>query len=353
MGRTLCYVRSGVHYPPEATFMSEEKCEASLGCRSDGRTYGTGIQINKVGEIIMKKWMTMLVVGMLTVGLVACGGEDASQPEHEQEPEPEEEHQDAVAAEDHINDPEVVNIFEKAIEAAKEINNAEVKLESEQLVEIPSQSMSLNMDMDFELRMSMDPYAIHQKGVVKGADPMDEDAEVEVEVYITDDAFYIYDTEFEQWLKTNEMEFVGTAVDAIEQSDTVQQLERIEQYAEEFEIEETDSEYIFTFIADGEKFHDLYQDILRKELLQDPSFQITEDESDILKNMDINQLDYEVVVDKETLYTTAINMNMDISFEIEGEELFQTQRMKATYSNINDIEPIEVPQDVIDSAVEL
>jgi hypothetical protein len=46
-------------------------------------------------------------------------------------------------------------------------------------------------------------------------------------------------------------------------------------------------------------------------------------------------------------------MNMDMVMDVEGETLNMKQDMTADYGGINTLDPIEVPQEVIDAAQEM
>ena len=78
-----------------------------------------------------------------------------------------------------------------------------------------------------------------------------------------------------------------------------------------------------------------------------------EEEQKALENMNINELEYEIYVDKESFNMTAMNMVMSMTMEEQGETLNIDIDSNTAYENINGIEKIEVPQEVIDSAVEL
>ncbi|KMJ55260.1 hypothetical protein AB685_28190, partial [Bacillus sp. LL01] len=53
-----------------------------------------------------------------------------------------------------------------------------------------------------------------------------------------------------------------------------------------------------------------------------------------------------------TFYQEAIDMAMEFSMEAEGETISMVQQSTGTFSNFNEIDSIEVPQEIIDSAEE-
>ena len=72
-----------------------------------------------------------------------------------------------------------------------------------------------------------------------------------------------------------------------------------------------------------------------------------------MENMEVKSLEYEIFIDKETFYTNAFNMNMDMTMKVEGEEMHIDQKVKADISKINEIEKIEIPQEILDNAVDI
>ncbi|WHT49065.1 hypothetical protein QNH10_05160 [Sporosarcina thermotolerans] len=113
----------------------------------------------------------------------------------------------------------------------------------------------------------------------------------------------------------------------------------------------TDDEYILTLNASGDKFSSLMKELMGSAFPADMA--MTEEEADLLNNMDLKSLDVTIYIDKETFYTNAFDMNMDMTMKIEEEEMHIVQEMKSVITKINEIDEIVVPQEVIDSAVDL
>ena len=79
---------------------------------------------------------------------------------------------------------------------------------------------------------------------------------------------------------------------------------------------------------------------------------MTEEEAEILNNMDVKSLEVVMYIDKETFYTNAFDLDMDMTMKIEEEEMRIVQKMKSVITKINEIDEIVVPQEVIDGAVD-
>jgi len=68
--------------------------------------------------------------------------------------------------------------------------------------------------------------------------------------------------------------------------------------------------------------------------------------------MEVNHLFLEYAIDKDTYHIKNYNMDMDYDMEIEGQKMNTTQKIESEYSNINNVDPIEVPDDVKEEAVD-
>src|SRR5699024_11418419 len=60
----------------------------------------------------------------------------------------------------------------------------------------------------------------------------------------------------------------------------------------------------------------------------------------------------EIIVDKESFDMLGFSMEMDMVIENDGEKMNIGQNTTAEYSKVDEIDKIEVPQDVIDSAID-
>jgi hypothetical protein len=132
------------------------------------------------------------------------------------------------------------------------------------------------------------------------------------------------------------------------QADPSQQLKDLETFMDEFTFEQNEKEYILNLSASGEKFNKLIQKQLAETMPE-----LGSDQQEMLKELNIKKVDYEIFIDKETFNTTALNMVMDMSMAVDGEEMNLYQDMKSTFSNYNGLKKIVVPQEVLDNAQEM
>ncbi|MCW1927745.1 DUF6612 family protein [Bhargavaea beijingensis] len=286
----------------------------------------------------MKKLLMAMAAGSLTLGLAACN--ETAKP---MEGTPEEKQSDLTAEE----------VYEKALTASQEMKSTEASVEMDQKISVPSQDVEMNTHTNMDMEMTLDPVALHQKGTLTLSDASGEEKSADIDVYMTEDGtMYMRDPQGEQWLK---MTGAVPGLDQLtqQQPDPSEQLEQLREYAKDMKFEQNENEYILKLTADGEKFNELIKQTLQEQLPPEALEQMSEDEQKALENMNINELQYEMFVDKESFNMTAMNMVMSMSVEDQAETLNIDIDSKTAYSNINGIEKIEIPQEIIDSAVEL
>ena len=274
----------------------------------------------------MKKWVKGFAIGFLALGLAACSDTADVQPGTDEEKK---------------SDLTIGEVFEKAQAASEKVESMHADMDIKQNISAPD----LGSDMDSIIKVNMDlvqePMEMHQVMEMN----MGDEGTASIELYITEEGFFMQDPESETWMKLPEELYEGLMASAGGADPTVD-LASLEEFVEDFTFEQNDNEYILKLKASGEKFEGLVQDQLSE------IEGIGEAEAKVLEDMKIHQLDYEIYIDKETFDTTAFNMIMDMEMEDGGNSVRITQDTKAKISNINELKEIVVPQEILDSAVE-
>ena len=106
--------------------------------------------------------------------------------------------------------------------------------------------------------------------------------------------------------------------------------------------------YVLKLSASGDKFNELI-----KKQVTETITAMKLDQENMLKDMNIEKVDYEIFIDKKTFNTKVFNMDLKMSVSVEGEEMKMSQDLKSTFYKFNEIEPITVPQEVLDKAQEM
>jgi hypothetical protein len=295
----------------------------------------------------------VLLAGVMAMVLAACsdsseptGGtnDDAETEETEAQDKDKEQEKELTAEE----------VYEKALEASENLESAEVKMDMQQTMEAGDGSGSMKTDSKFDTEMTMDPLAMHMKGVTKmEMEGADEDMpDMDMEIYMVDGAMYLYSEQIGDWMKMD-----GASMDAIEdmagqQPDPSEQLEMVKDYTNDMDFEEKDNAYVLKLDTDGEKFNELMQEMIEENMPEELLEQMGEEGQEALDNMKIHSMSMEYVIDKETFDISSMTVNMDMTMKAEDEELHITQTVKADYANINGVDAIEVPEDVKENAIE-
>lgn len=307
----------------------------------------------------MKKWLYGLLLLILTVGLVACNDtekpvEDASAEENNQ----------AESENNNENDEEVVeeeeeeanseltaeDIYEKALEAADHLESATVDMNIEQEITSPDGEGSLVSMIEGTTDLTVDPLTLHQNMVTHiRAD--DEVMESSMEMYATDEALYLFEEQLDEWIKVD-TGMMGDLGELANQEDPADQLKMFQQFASEFEFEQTDDEFILKINADGDEFTSIMEQMVGDTMPPELMEGMAEEGIDLFEQMAINHMSYEMYLDKETFDLSHFKMEMDMDLEVDGETGSISQVIEATYSNVNQIDPIEVPQEVEEAALD-
>ncbi|WP_051359312.1 DUF6612 family protein [Paucisalibacillus globulus] len=267
----------------------------------------------------MRKLFFISTLVMLTFGLVACG-ENAE------------------------------DVYTKAMEAADKMESAEVSMKLNQEIAMAEEG-KIVIASDMEGSMIIDPIAMHQKGTMSmtmGGEEMP--MEMDTEIYFVDNEMYIFESMTEQWIKADSSLLPIDTLTS-NQPDVSEQLKMMEEYVEDFEFEEKDNEFVYKLTADGEGFKKLTEEMLDEYLPKELTAEMG-DLTQLLEEMEIKTLYIEMYIDNKTYDLKKYNLDMDMSMKVEGETISIVQNMKSEYTNINAIDKIEVPQEVLDSAVD-
>lgn len=282
----------------------------------------------------MKKWTTLLAVATLSLGLAACN--DTATPTSDSD----------VVEKSNLT---LQEVYEKSIAVSEELKSVKAVIDMNQKMHLPDQEVDLDISSLLEMEYVIEPMQIHQKGTSTVNGMMEEVSgqTMNMESYITKDAFYMYEESVAQWMKFPQ-EMMGDLMNATEQSDPSAQLKQIQGYLEDFTFEQDNKNYILTLEASGEKFTELVQAQV-DEALQ-TMFDTGEE---IQMDMVINSVNYLIHIDKESFQTNKVDLVIDMDMEVDGEKMHMLQDVKTDFSGFNEVKEIVIPQDVIDNAVQI
>lgn len=210
-------------------------------------------------------------------------------------------------------------------------------------------SYSIEMDMDItaddmEQKMSITGDVTHNPDAMYFNMNMEAlGMEIDSEMYMNKDEAYM--SMFGEWLKMDTEQLGITSFDQLNK----ESLEKLNQFTDQFEMTEEEGKYILKLSGNDDTYKVLIEDYVNSsmggELATDPMME------EMINSIKINQLDLEYHVDKESFVQTTQVFNIDLEMDMDGTIIPLKLKGQATISNINGVDPIEIPQETIDNAV--
>ncbi len=286
----------------------------------------------------MKNWMKGIATGILVLGLGACSTTAETKTDPETGKKVEIENKSKLTAQE---------VYEKAMAVSEEQKSMHAQMAIDQVIKVPSQELEMDNKIKMDMDMVIEPLSIYQKMNMD----MGEQGKMDMEMYMTDAGFFMSNPESEGWIKLpNDMYevMVGQMASGVNPS---LDMNMFKEFAKDFKFEQTEDEYVLTLSASGEKFSKLFKKVATENM--PAGLEVDEQQAEVLENMEVKSLDYEIFIDKKTFYTNAFNMKLDMTMKVEGEEMHIDQKVKADISKINEIKTIKIPQEVVDNAVDI
>lgn len=294
------------------------------------------------------------MMAMLIVVLVACADSsstDSTETDDTGDVETSEGAEDVENEEsDAASEITLEEVYEKAIERQNEINSmsADIVMDQNIVLDESGETFEMKSNSNLQSDFTIDPVASYMHGTVMAFDPMSEqEIELETEMYMLEDAFYMYDSEGDQWLEFPLEEMEAVLGQSAQQIDATEQLELLESIISEFSLEEEGDEYILKLDAAEDKF----TEFVIEEMKALQSVGITEAEEDIVNLINYDKVSYVLKINKDTYDMTAMDLVLNMTLEEGDESLVMNTDTKITFSNFDGIDAIEVPQEVVDEAV--
>lgn len=293
----------------------------------------------------MKKISMLILTALMAVVLSACS-ETANPVDSEPASAESKNNNETEEKAEMKSELTLQEVFEKSMEANQEIKSFATDLDLNQVMEIQGEKMAMSSKM--HMKFITEPITLHQKmtyNIELGAEGTQS---FDTEAYLTEDGFYMYEPMENMWLKMPQELSDQILQMQNAQSNPAEQLEQLKAFVDDFKFEQNDTHYILTLKAAGDKFNQFLKETMKESLPED---MLLDDE--VFNSMKFNGVEYEIFVDKETFYTTDLNMLLDTETKMDGEVMKLKQDIKAAYSDYNKIDKIKVPQEALESAQEI
>lgn len=280
----------------------------------------------------MKKWSMLLVIAILSLGLGACN--EVATPTKDT----------GITKTSKLTLQEVYN---KSMEVSGQLESMKAIIDMKQTMDMPSQEMKLDISSSMNMEYIIEPLQIHQSGTttMASSDGTLDAQKVDMEAYMTKDAFYMYEGASGQWMKFPQ-EMMNLLANTTE-SNPANQLKIIESYLEDFTFEQDNNNYMLTLKASGDKFTDLVKTQVDEALQNMGGVEALD------MKMNINSVHYLIFIDKETFQTNKVDVVLDMDMTVDGETMNIKQDVKSNFTDFNKVNKIVIPQEVIDNAIEI
>ncbi|MGP4074277.1 DUF6612 family protein [Halobacillus sp. K22] len=230
-------------------------------------------------------------------------------------------------------------LFKKSNEAMMELDSYTVRSIMEQ--RMPMQGTEQIISTESKADITLDPFAMHQTVTTS----LPESEELKLESYWTKEGFYQQNPEG-GWVKFEE-DFPMSQSDIKEMMSAQSQVTQASEFAEDMSVEEAEGSYVVSYEGDGEKLLKASQQLFQTSMDDEEMAKMMEE---MMDQMTINELSYEVTIDKENHYMTGMMMKLDMDMEVEGNTTNMIQTFDMSIDNFNGVETITIPEQILDNA---
>lgn len=278
----------------------------------------------------MKKFFTILCIGAVALVLSTCN--DRATPR-----------KDTTTT----SKLTLEQVFEQALKRQTNIKSMSANIDLSQVIQfgVAEESMKMTIDSQMDIDMIANPLAMHLIGTMAMPDLFGngkENSSMPIEMYMKQDqGFFMKEPTTESWMRIPSEQFDAILDQTASSTNAKEQLEQLKQYINHFTFEQTDNTYVLTLNAKGDQFKELIQSEINKSLGTNEN---------PLTNLAIDQANYTIIIDKETFDTNKIDMNFNLKINMEGQESTIKTKTLVTYSEINHLDTIDIPQTIIDHA---
>lgn len=226
------------------------------------------------------------------------------------------------------------DVVKKFYENTKNMKSADIVADTTTEMSVLNQKMTINSVMDGSV--ILDPVAMKMTLKTKM-----ENQSVNMQLYFKDNVMYMEDpTSAGKWVKTTDDSIVSSIKKQQEGLTSDAMLELFKEVSKDTTVAEKDGKYVLTYKGDGSG----YTDILKKSL----EATVTDNAmlTQLTQNMTFKSVEVIYVVDKNTLLPIETTTNYEMEVSIQGQSVNMKVNGKTTFSNINKVSEITLPDEV-------
>jgi len=293
----------------------------------------------KKGVLGLKKLSSLLFGFLLILLLAACNGTTESVDQTETK-------ESAETTEETKKEPLTLEeVFAKTTEASADLKSFAMDMNLVQDITSDVEEANLTLESSTFMEVVADPIAFYQKMEMTIPDASET---IKTESYFSKDGFYMHDPTSATWMK-----FPAEMTDQLvqlsgQQTNPADEIKKLEEFSEDVSFEEKENGYALALTASGEEFTELIQETIEQTLPQEMA-----GNEDVMQNLKIHSVVYDILIDKETFYPKTMNVNMEMEITIEDQTVKLSQQMEGEYSKHNSIDEIVIPAEVLETAEEM
>ncbi|WP_090396114.1 DUF6612 family protein [Natribacillus halophilus] len=244
------------------------------------------------------------------------------------------------------NGDDIINILEQSVGAMSDIDSFAVDMNTAQEVNVNDESFTTETEANTEV--TLEPFAYYEEAAVvddEGTETMN------TEVYFTDDGFYTYEAFLDEWMILPEEVEADIRTLHTHQRNPERQLELLmaQVDVDNMSAEDHGDHYAVTVSGDEEGLLEVAAMMIDN--LDGGMGMVVED---IMSLVDVNEINYEILIDKETHYFQEFNAQIDMDVTVEeGQSAASQQVITTTYDAFNDIDEITIPENIRENAEEV
>lgn len=162
---------------------------------------------------------------------------------------------------------------------------------------------------------------------------------MDFETYVNEDEAFM--SMFGEWFTMSKEELGLESFDQLNK----EQMDELARLSDKFEMTEQNNMYVLTLSGEGEEYSKILQPFIESSMgdfLDEPII------IDEMPNILVNSIDIELQIDKKTMIMMAQSIIADI--DVDGEPMKLDGQF--TISNINEVQPVEIPAEVRENAVD-
>ncbi|QFK71129.1 hypothetical protein F7984_07650 [Pradoshia sp. D12] len=236
-------------------------------------------------------------------------------------------------------------VYKKMVEASSEVKSLGLKLDIDQEISTEADGIILTTETRTDSKMIQEPFSLYQQIEIYYKNPATGEQEGKIDQYLTDEGFFMHDIEGDQWGRYNaDYTEVAKGLNLQPGTNQLDSLKDLESFADDFTFEQEADQYVLTLAGNDEKLNEYVKGSLPANI---PELETA------LKSMTLQEVEYEIFIDKNTFLPSVMNVDMNIGISENGNSLVLEQSIESSYYDYNKIDKIVLPKEALDNPNEI